>query len=213
MLKVYGFSKVNAMARGNTRDLRVLWALEEMQLPHEIVGMDHPAHDLNTDAYRQLSPFEQIPAIDDDGLILSESAAIVVYLAKKSGRLIPSDAGGEVQVLRWCFAAMNSVEMPLMSLMMIDWAPEDGPTRHRENTVAWAHRHLGNLERWLATREFVATESFTVADILMAHVLTEIRDAAMIARYQEVVRYRDRCFARPAWKRTIDAYCARVVAG
>ena len=78
MLKVYGFAKVNAGARGHTRDLRVLWALEEMQLLFELVGMDHPAHDLNTDAYQQLSPFEQIPSIDDDGLILSESAAILV---------------------------------------------------------------------------------------------------------------------------------------
>ena len=109
MLKVYGFSKVNAVARGHTRDLRVLWALEEMQLPFELAGMDHPAHDLNTEAYRRLSPFEQIPSIDDDGLVLSESAAILVYLAKKSGRLIPGDRAGEAQVVRWCFAAMNSV--------------------------------------------------------------------------------------------------------
>ena len=81
MLKLYGFSKVNAAARGHTRDPRVLWALQEMQLPFELVGMDHPAHDLNTEAYRRLSPFEQIPSIDDDGLVLSESAAIVVELA------------------------------------------------------------------------------------------------------------------------------------
>ena len=94
MLKVYGFSKVNALAKGNTRDLRVLWALEEMELPFELVGMDHPAHALNTDAYRRLSPFEQIPAIDDDGLVLSESAAIVIYLAKKAGKLIPTDPAG-----------------------------------------------------------------------------------------------------------------------
>ena len=63
MLKLYGFKKVNAVARGNTRDLRILWALEEMQIPFELVGMDHPAHDLNTDAYRRISPFEQIPVI------------------------------------------------------------------------------------------------------------------------------------------------------
>jgi hypothetical protein len=56
------FSKVNAVARGHTRDLRVLWALEEMQLPFELAGMDHPAHDLNTEAYRRPSPFEQIPS-------------------------------------------------------------------------------------------------------------------------------------------------------
>ena len=91
MLKLYGFKKVNAVARGNTRDLRILWALEEIQIPFELVGMDHPAHDLNTDAYRRISPFEQIPVIDDDGVVLSESAAILIYLAKKTGKLIPSD--------------------------------------------------------------------------------------------------------------------------
>jgi hypothetical protein len=51
VLKLYGFSKVNAVARGRTRDLRVLWALEEMQLPFELAGMDHPAHDLNTEGW------------------------------------------------------------------------------------------------------------------------------------------------------------------
>ena len=119
MLKLYGFSKVNSLARGHTRDLRVLWALEEMQLPYEIAGMDHPAHDLNTEAYRRLSPFEQIPSIDDDGLVVSESAAILAYLAKKSGRLIPADRAGEAQVLRWSFAAMNTVETPLLGLLVL----------------------------------------------------------------------------------------------
>jgi len=76
MLKLYGFKKVNAVARGNTRDLRILWALEEIQIPFELVGMDHPANDLNTDPYRRISPFEQIPVIDDDGVVLAESAAI-----------------------------------------------------------------------------------------------------------------------------------------
>jgi glutathione S-transferase len=56
MLKVYGFSRVNKMARGKTRDLRVLWALEEMGLPYEVVGMDHPQHDLDTTAWSSPSP-------------------------------------------------------------------------------------------------------------------------------------------------------------
>ena len=212
MLKLYGFSKVNAAARGNTRDLRVLWALEEMQMPFEIVGMDHPAHDLNSDAYRRLSPFEQIPAIDDDGVVLSESAAILIYLAKKAGKLIPADRAGEAQVVRWCFAAMNSVEMPLLSLLILDWTKDKGGN-YREFAAAWARRHLGNLDRWLDGREFIATDAFTVADILMAHVLDEIKDKKMLEPYPRVERYRDRCFARPAWKRTIESYCARVEAG
>ena len=143
MLKVYGFSKVNAFARGNTRDLRVLWALEEMQMPFELVGMDHPAHELNSDAYRRLSPFEQIPAIDDDGVVLSESAAILIYLAKKAGKLIPSDPAGEAQVVRWSFAAMNTVEMPLLTLLLMGFVTKkDEPASYRDFTVGWAKRHL-----------------------------------------------------------------------
>jgi glutathione S-transferase len=76
MLKLYGFGRVNRGARGNTRDLRVLWALEEIGLPYEIVGMDHPNHDLDSPAYRALNPFGQIPVIDDDGVVVSESGAI-----------------------------------------------------------------------------------------------------------------------------------------
>ena len=212
MLKLYGFSKVNAFARGHTRDLRVLWALEEMRVPFELVGMDHPAHELSTDTYRKLSPFEQIPAIDDDGLVLSESAAIVLYLAKKAGKLIPSDRAGAAQVERWCFAAMNSVEPPLLSLMVLDWTADGSCGKHREFLVSWVNRVLTNLERWLADRDFIATKDFTVADLLMAHALTGIKDEKLIAPYAGVAGYRDRCFARPAWKRTIDAYLARVQA-
>jgi glutathione S-transferase len=214
MLKLYGFSKVNAGARGHTRDLRVLWALEEMHLPFELAGMDHPAHDLSTDAYRRLSPFEQIPSIEDDGLVLSESAAILAYLAKKFGRLIPGDRAGETQVVRWCFAAMNTVEMPMLALTVLDWTADGSCGKHREFLVGWVNRVLSNLELWLAGRKFVATDAFTVADILMAHVLSDsLQDKALLAPYPGVTSYRDRCLARPAWKRAFDAYCARVEAG
>ena len=214
MLKLYGFSKVNALARGRTRDLRVLWALEELQLPFEVVGMDHPAHDLNSEAYRRLSPFEQIPAIDDDGVVVAESAAILVYLAKKSGRLIPGDLAGEAQVVRWCFAAVNTVEPPLLSLMVLDWSADGSCGKHRGFLVGWVNRVLANLDRWLADRDYIATGNFTVADILMAHVLLSgVKDDGLIAPYPRLVAYRDRCLARPAWKRAIAAYLARVEAG
>ena len=82
-----------------------------------------------------------------------------------------------------------------------------------EFLVGWANRVLTNLERWFADRDFVATKGFTVADILMAHVLSGIKDEGLIAPYPGIASYRDRCLARPAWKRTIEAYCARVEAG
>ena len=214
MLKLYCFSKVNAGARGRTRDLRVLWALEEMQLPFELVGMDHPARDLNSETYHRLNPFDQIPVIEDGGEVLTESAAILIHLAKKSRRLIPDDSAGEAQVLRWCFASLGTVELPLMSLMVLDWTTDGSCGKYREFLVGWVNRVLTNLEQWLSDRDFVATNDFTVADILMAHVLSAgIKDEGLIAPYPRVVSYRERCLARPAWTRTIDAYCARVEAG
>jgi hypothetical protein len=137
-----------------------------------------------------------------------------VYLAKKSGRLIPGDPAGEAQVVRWCFAAMNSVEPPLLSLMVLDWTADGSCGKYREFLVGWVNRVLANLERWFADREFVATNDFTVADILMAHVLSAgAKDEGLIAPYPAVAAYRDRCLARPAWKRTIEAYCARLAGG
>src|SRR3954466_12727332 len=120
MLKLYGFGRVNKGARGKTRDLRGRWAREEAGVPCEIVGMDHPNHDLDSPAYRALNPFGQIPVIDDDGVVVSESGAILLYLARKSGKLMPPDLAGEAQVLRWSFTALNTVELPVLSLWFVD---------------------------------------------------------------------------------------------
>jgi len=214
MLKVYGFSRVNKIARGNTRDLRVLWALEEMQQPFELVGLDHPAKDLNAEAFRALNPFEQLPLIDDDGVVLSESGAILLHLARKTGRLIPSDPAGAAQVERWCFTALNTIEVPLLNLQMMNFVdPDRGTQGYRGFLVQWVMRHFGALERWLDGREYIAIQDFTVADILMAHVLTQTNDPALFDPHPRVQDYRERCLARPAWRRTIERYCERVEAG
>jgi glutathione S-transferase len=211
MLKVYGFGRVNKGARGKTRDLRVLWALEEMGLPYEIVGMDHPNHDLDAPAFRALNPFGQLPVIDDDGVVVSESGAILLYLARKSGKLMPPDLAGEAQVLRWSFAALNSVELPMLSLWFVDLMGGKG-TKPSEALQGWGDMRLKQLEGWLADRRFVATDEFTVADILMTHVLDPGTREEMLKPYPNVLAYRARCTERPAWKKTIDAYGKRVEA-
>src|SRR5262245_52553580 len=211
MLKVYGFSRVNKFARGKTRDLRVLWALEEMGLPHEIVGMDHPNHDLDSPSYRALNPFGQIPAIDDDGVVVTESGAILLYLARKTGKLMPRDLAGEAQVLRWSVAALNSIEPPVLTAWFVNLYGGKG-TKPSEALYGWADLRLGQLDGWLAGRRFVATDDFTVADILMTHVLGGGTDPALLAPYANIRDYRARCADRPAWKKALDAYCERVEA-
>jgi glutathione S-transferase len=212
MLKLYGFARVNKVARGNTRDLRVLWALEEMQLPFELVGIDHPKHELETDEFRAMNPFLQIPVIVDDGVVISESGAILFHLAKKSGTLIPKDPAGEAQVLRWCFAALSSVEIPLLALQFTGWVDKSETSPAKKGFTEFAQRHLGNLDRWMTGREFVAVDQFTVADILMTHVIGVEAHAELLGRYPHVKAYVERCRARPAWHRVIEAYCERVEA-
>ena len=212
MVKLYGFSRVNKVAHGNTRDLRVLWALEEMEIPFEIVGIDHPNHDLDSEAYRKMNPIGQVPAIDDDGVIVTESGAILIYLARKSGRLIPKDLAGEAQVLRWAFAAMNSVELPLLTLQFAGWVDESETSPVKNALAGWAEQRLGSLDSWLAGREWIATDEFTVADILMSHVIGPEAKPEMLAKHERVKAYVERCFARAAWQRVHAAYCARVEA-
>jgi glutathione S-transferase len=212
MLKVYGFSRVNKFAHGNTRDLRVLWALEEMGLPHEIVGMDHPNHDLDRDDFREKNPFGQIPVIDDDGVVVTESGAILLYLARKSGKLMPRDLVGEAQVLRWSVAALSSIEVPVVTTWFVGISGGKG-TKPHDALHQWADMRLKQLDGWLANRTFVATDDFTVADILMTHVLSAgSTDKALVEPYAHVRKYLTRCTDRPAWKRTFDAYCKRVEA-
>jgi glutathione S-transferase len=211
MLKVYGFARVNAGARGNTRDLRVLWALEEMGLPYEIVGMDHPNHDLDSPAYRALNPFGQIPVIDDDGVVVSESGAVLLYLARKSGKLMPRELAGEAQVLRWSFSALTTIEVPVLSLWFVNLTGGKG-SQPSGALHDWAEMRLRELDRWMTNRAFIATDDFTVADILMTHVLDAGTQEEMLKKYPKLLAYRARCTGRPAWKKTLDAYHARVKA-
>lgn len=211
MLKLYAFGRVNKGAHGNTRDLRVLWALEEIGMPYEIVGMDHPNHDLDAPAYRALNPFGQIPVIDDDGVVVSESGAILLYLARKSGKLMPQNLAGEAQVLRWCFTALTTIELPVLSLWFVNLSGGKG-LRPSEAFHGWADMRLKQLDGWLTKREFIATEDFTVADILMTHVLDAGTQREMLEPYPNLRAYRVRCTERPAWKRTVEAYDQRVVA-
>jgi glutathione S-transferase len=212
MLKVYGFSRVNQVARGNTRDLRVLWALEELGLPYEIVGMDHPNHDLDAASFRAMNPFGQLPIIDDDGVIVTESGAILLYLARKTGKLMPRDLAGEAQVLRWSVAALSTIEVPVLTLWFVNISGGKD-TKPSDALRQWSEQRLAELDGWLAGRQFIATDELTVADILITHVLGGGTDQALLEPHANILAYRERCMSRPAWKRTLDAYYERVQAG
>jgi glutathione S-transferase len=211
MITLYGFGRIFPEGRGETKDLRAQWALEETGLPYRVHALDHTAGELDSDAYGRISPFRQAPVIDDDGFVVAESAAVVLYLAEKAGKLIPSDVQGRTRVMQWCFAATSTVEPTLVCLDAIEIFDSDNAAPKLKTEVRkLAGRWLGDLERRLEGREWVACDEFTAADIMMAGVLRTIRKTDLMAPFPKVKAYFERCQARPAWQRTLGLYAERL---
>jgi glutathione S-transferase len=208
MITLYAFKTIFEGGVGETKDLRAQWALEETSLPYRVHALDQLAGDLQSEAYGKVSPFHQVPVIDDDGFILSESGAIVIYLAEKAGKLIPSDIQGRTRVTQWCFAAVATIDPTFTSLDLVGiFDPQNHNLAGELRKLA--HRWLEDLERHLADRTWIACSDFTVADLMMAGVLRNVRKTDLLDAFPKTKAYRDRCFARPAWERTLEMYAAR----
>ncbi|MBZ5712888.1 glutathione S-transferase family protein [Nannocystis pusilla] len=211
MITLYGFGRIFPEGRGETKDLRAQWALEETGLPYRVHALDHTGGELDGDAFGRISPFRQAPVIDDDGFIVAESAAVVLYLAEKAGKLIPGDVQGRTRVVQWCFAAASTVEPTLVCLDLIEIFDRDGAAHKVKAGVREiAGRWLGHVERRLEGREWIACDEFTAADIMMACVLRGIRKTDLMEPYPRIKAYYERTFARPAWQRTLGLYAERV---
>lgn len=211
MITFYGFGNMFPSGIGETKDLRAQWALEETGLPYRVHALDYVGGELDGEAYGRLSPFRQAPVIDDDGFVVAESAAVVLYLAEKAGKLIPGDVQGRTRVVQWCFAAVSSVEPTLVCLDMIDiFGSGEGDHGLRGEVRKLAGRWLGGVERRLEDREWIACDDFTAADIMMAGVLRTIRKTDLTEPFPRIQAYFERCQARPAWQRTLGLYAERL---
>jgi len=203
MITLYAFGRnVYPGMQGEARDLRAQWALEETGLPYRVHALDYVGGELDGPAYSRMSYFHQVPVIDDDGFIVTESGAILLYLAEKAGKLIAKDLEGRTRVAQWCFTAIATVERSLADARMIDGL-DGGETADRSAP----RRRFDGLERRLEGRSWIACDDFTVADILFATVLRAVRDTDIIDSYPRLKAYYARAFARPAWQRTL-ASCA-----
>jgi glutathione S-transferase len=211
MITLYGFGRIFPEGVGETKDLRAQWALEETGLPYRVHALDHTGGELDSASYRRLNPFRQAPVIDDEGFVVAESAAVVLYLAEKAGKLIPADVQGRTRVVQWCFAAVGTVEPTLtcLDLLAIFDSGKAAQTLHVE-VPKLAHRWLDGVEHRLEDREWIACPEFTVADIMMAGVLRTIRKTDLMAPFPRIKAYYERCFARPAWERALGLYAQRL---
>jgi len=210
MIRCYAFEWVPPFARGQVRDLRVRWALEELGLPYEtrLVGSSPDA--MAPAAYRALQPFGQVPALEDDGVTLFESGAIVLYLAERHpSRLLPPDPAARGRVLQWAFAALNTIEPPLQNLAALDFFPSEErfAKERRPGALAFARRRLGELARCLDGRDFLV-DAFSAADVLLSSVLRILSHTELVAEQPAVAAYQHRCESRPAFQRALAAQLA-----
>jgi glutathione S-transferase len=202
MLTLTTFRSVPEFAIGYVRDLRVRWALEEAGLPYTVRALEF--QEAATPAYRRQQPFSQIPVLQDDGLTLFETGAILLHLGERSPALMPLDAEERARVTMWMFAALNSVEPyvgNLVSLVVFS-ADEPWAAGARPAAEAMVLKRLRDLDDWLDGREWL-THSFSVADILMTSVLRLMDNMEMVERFARVTAYRDRCMARAAFKKAL----------
>lgn len=211
VITLYGFGRIFPEGIGETKDLRAQWALEETGLPYRVHALDHCAGDLDSEAYDRISPFHQVPVIDDDGFVVAESAAVVLYLAEKAGKLIPSDVQGRTRVVQWCFAAVATVEPTLVCLDFIDIFDRDKAAHVvRAQAQNLASRWLGHVERRLTGRTWIASDEFTAADIMLNGVLRTIRKTDLMQPFPHIQAYYARAHARPAWQRTLALSAERL---
>src|SRR3546814_136150 len=200
-IEVTAFDWVPDFARGFVRDLRPRWACEEIGLDYAeqlISAINRPAD------HFLFQPWGQVPVLNDNGVRLFESGAILLHLAEKDERLMPRDSQARANTLAWLFAAYNSVEPMLFELGNVDIfaSDEEWAKLRRPSLIEFIQGRLGRLNDAMGDKDYL-TGTFSVADIAMATVLREAVRARLIAELPRLQAYLDRCLARPAFQRAM----------
>jgi glutathione S-transferase len=205
VITISAFRWVPEFARGQVRDLRARWALEEARLPYRtrLLGQG----DNDQPEYRALQPFGQVPILEEDGLVLFESGAIVLHIGERSEALLPKDAAARARATQWLVAALNSIEPFVMNVAIIDlfYANEQWAQLRRPGAVEFVNRRLAALARSLGDKPFLDGDRFTAGDLMMSSVLRILSNTDIISGHPQLVAYIERCTARPAFQRALNA--------
>jgi len=205
MITVFAFRWVPSFARGQVRDLRVRWALEEAGLPYRTRLLEQG--DQDKPDYRALQPFGQVPVFEEDGQTLFESGAIVLHIAERSEALLPKDPMGKARATQWLVAALNSVEPFIMNVADVELfhADEEWAKLRRQGAIEYAQRRIGWVSKALGDKPYLDGDRFTAGDLLMSSVL---RIDSQLVVESNLAAYVERCTARPAFQRALDAQLA-----
>jgi len=208
MITISAFKWVPDFARGQVRDLRARWALEEAGLPYRTRLLEQG--DQDKPEYRAMQPFGQVPILEDDGLALFESGAIVLHIGERSETLLPQEAGGRARAIQWLIAALNSIEPFVMNVASIDlfYAKEEWAKQRRPGAVDFVRRRLSALSQSLGDKPFLDGDRFTAGDLMMTTVLRILNHTDIVSADKRLAAYVERCTARPAFKRALAAQIA-----
>jgi glutathione S-transferase len=205
MITVSAFKWVPDFARGQVRDLRVRWALEEAGLPYRTRLLTQG--DQDKDDYRALQPFGQVPIFQEGDLTLFESGAIVLHIGERTEALLPKDPAARARATQWLIAALNSIEPFTMEIARIDlfYAKEEWAKLRRPGAVQFVQRRLSGLSKSLGDKPFLDGDRFTAGDLMMSTVLRILDHTDIVKSDKRLAAYIERCTARPAFKRALDA--------
>jgi glutathione S-transferase len=205
VITISAFKWVPDFAQGQVRDLRARWALEEAGLPYKTRLLE--LGDQDKPEYRALQPFGQVPILEEDGHVLFESGAIVLHIGERSETLLPKERGARARATQWLVAALNSIEPFLMNVAIIDlfYANEEWAKLRRPGAVAFAQKRLSALSKSIGNKPFLDGDRFTAGDLMMSTVLRILKHTDIVTSDKCLAAYVERCTARPAFKRALDA--------
>jgi len=206
-ITITAFERSPDGGKGLARDTRVRWALEETGQAYEVrlvssVAMKEPAH-------LRFHPFGQIPTYEEGDLALFETGAIVFHIAERHAGLLPDDANARARAVTWIFAALNTVEPPILELVTVRFLEGDKPwSKERLPLVVDRIRgRLGQLSAYLGDADWL-DGGFSAGDLIMVSVLLRLRPSGILDEFPSLAAYVARGEARPAYQRAFAAQLA-----
>jgi glutathione S-transferase len=204
---ITAFERSPDRGRGLARDMRVRWALEEVGQPYDVrlvsfAEMKEPAH-------LALHPFGQIPTYEEGDLALFESGSIVLHIAERHPGLLPDDANARARAITWMFAALNTVEPPIVERTAAMLLEHDKPWYEARRPLLddRIRVRLSELSTRLGEADWL-DNGFSAGDLLMVTVLRRLDSSGMLPDYPNLAAYLARGEARPAYQRAFDAQLA-----
>ena len=206
-ITITAFERSPDGGKGLARDTRVRWALEEVGQPYEVRLVSFRA--MKEPAHLALHPFGQIPTYEEGNLALFETGAIVFHLAERHAGLLPKDANSRARAITWMFAALSTVEPPILELSIAKFQEGDKPwTKERLPLVVDRIRNrLDQLAARLGDADWV-DGAFSAGDLMMVSVLLRAKPSGILDEYPKLAAYVARGEARPAYQRAFAAQLA-----